>query len=1170
MRQHLPKEIKKLWVVPDIETPLFFNHLYMQFMQKIVIDSFCKYQKKVKKVLLIMKMLIVLIMLCCLQVTATGFSQNTVTLSAKNIPIKSVFNLVEKQTGYRFLYHEDEKLNAIRVSIHVRNMSVNDVVVKLVRNTGYDFRITENRLILLQPVKSSFDRVTGIVRDSTGAPLDGVSISIKGKSTGTSTDAEGRFSLEANQGDVLVFSRVGMIMQELIFEGQGELKITMQYEEARSEDDVVVVAYGRQKKATLTGAIASISTREIKQSPAANLSVALTGRLPGLIAQQRSGEPGRDETLLFMRGRGTLNGQSPLILVDGVERDIPSLDPNEVETVTILKDASSTALFGVRGANGVILVTTRRGTETIPTVSLTAEQGMQTFSRWPTVLNSYDWATLKNQAWKNDNPNPTAAQAPPYSEYALERFQKQDWPDAYPNNNWVQKLMNKWVSQQRYNLTINGRGSNVAYFVNIGILDQGGQWKIDPEPKTYDPQNFMKRYNFRSNIDATLNKSKTLKTFLNASGFLERVNGPFVEARFNNSSATTEIISRILQRWPVVQPGPLTKDGQVLIGSGSYQESPWAEINRSGYRKETRSNVTATWGMEQDFSTLITKGLSAKFMASFDTRAFHYLNGNRQYQFWEQVIDPNLKGSNGFDSVYYRRIRPDFDNTPLTTSTSSLFQSFFDAQLQVNYARTFNTVHSLNVLLLAQQQSQIKAGSGSNIPEVLPYNVRGLASRIGYAFDNRYIVEFNAGYNGSEQFAKGNRYGFFPSISGAWNLSNEKFWTINSVVNNFKLRGSYGLVGNDKIGNTRFLYLDNVYRSGGGVMPNIGRGQTVVDAFFGNPNVQWETAKKANIGLDFSLLKSIDIVVDVFSEKRENILLNRQTIPSIIGLPSSSLAPYNIGKINNKGWEVEITYTKNLGKDLFIITKANASYNDNKIIFRDELHLDSSYAYRYSQTGYSIGQQWGYNVLGFYNSQQQIDEMGIVNEGRGFRPGDFIFEDLNGDKRINNKDLMPIGYSTVPKFNWGWATTVNYKNFDLSFLFQGAGKVSGNFIDGGAYLEQYDFRSFHMHAWTPERAASGEKIEYPALSLATSASNNSNSFTIQNKSYIRLKNIEIGYNLPARIAGKYFAKKTRIYANALNLLTWDKQKVKDWDPETFSSSGYPILKIINFGLNVTF
>jgi TonB-linked SusC/RagA family outer membrane protein len=999
----------------------------------------------------------------------------------------------------------------------------------------------------------------GLVKDEADLPLSGVSVVVQGGSSGTSTNEAGEFSISVPSNGTLVFSNVGFTKKEVPVKGEMFLNIIMT-PSSESLEQVVVVAYGRQKKATLTGAISTISTKEIKQSPAANLAVTLAGRLPGLFAQQTSGEPGRDATLLFMRGRGTVNGSSPLILVDGVERELTAIDPNEVESVSILKDASSTALFGVRGANGVILVTTKRGTETIPTIGMTVERGIQGFTRRPTTVNSFEWAQLKNQAWKNDFPNPSTNNAPPYSAYALDRYRLQDQPNVYPNNNWVDMLLKQWVPQTRYNLTINGKGANVGYFVNVGYLDQSGQWNIDPSVTAYDPSQYMKRYNFRSNIDATLNKAKSLKMFLNVAGSLEKVNGPFVEARFNNSTATGEIVSRILNKWPTIQPGPLTPNGQVLVGGGNYGESPWGEMNRTGYRKESRSNLTASWGLNQDLN-FITKGLSARVMLSFDTRTIHFLNASQQYQYWVQVIDPNTRTADGRDSVTYQRTRTDFDNTPLSTSISAQFQSFYNSQFQINYNRTFNAKHTFTGLVLATQQTLIKPN------DALPFNVRGLATRATYAYDNRYIAEFNAGYNGSEQFAKGRRYGFFPSVSAGWNIQNEDFFEkLKTSVNLLKLRGSYGSVGGDLLGDRRFLYLDEIKRGGGSYSATLGRGANIQESFYGNPNVQWEVARKLNVGLELGLFNSLTFTADFFKEKRDNVLIYRGSIPMIIGVPASSLAPSNIGVIENQGYELQLDYQKRFRSGVSILTKLNFNYASNVIVFNDEVQLASDYASRYRTTGYQIGQQFGYRSLGFFNSQEEIDKYGVKYQGRVPRPGDLKFDDLNGDKIIDARDAMPIGGSSVPRYTWGAAANINYKNIDVSFLFQAAFDVSG--LLGPWEID--DFRQRHTQAWTPERAASGYDIRYPALTLTPASSHVNSTYFNENKSYVRLKNLEIGYSFPASLTGRLGIKGVRLYVNGLNLITWDKLAQKDWDPEISNINSYPVYKVFNAGFNVNF
>ena len=1082
-----------------------------------------------------------------------------IEIHVENANIKTALREIQKNSQVKFFYGKDvDQYSHLKVSITNQQKNVLSAIQKVLSET--DLRFTQKGLHVLIDKKSDDDNITkaegiarqdrtisGTVTDAEGNPLAGVTVQVKNSTIQTSTNDEGKYQLNIPADkDTIIISHVGFQTVEIAVASRTQIDISL--DSLLSDlDEVVVVAYGTQKKETLTGAISTIKTKEIKQSPAANLAVTLTGRLPGLFIQQTSGEPGRDFAQMYLRGVGTLNGTSPIILVDGVERELTALDPNEVESVSILKDASSTALFGVRGANGVILVTTKRGTESVPQISLSSEFGLQGFTRMPSVLSGYEWASLKNQAYKNDFPSGTAL---PYSEYALERFRLQDFLEAYPNNDWVDTLMHQYVPQQRYNLTLNGKGANVGYFVNVGYLDQKGQWKIDPSVDEYDPTQYLKRYNFRANIDADLNKSKTLRTFLNAAGFLERVNGPAV--------SSNTIIDRVLYYWPVVQPGPTTPDGEVMIGNGNIIENPWAMINRSGYTQESRSNLTASWGLEQKL-IFLTKGLSTKLMVSFDTKTNYNLTGSKQYQYWVQVIDPNSQTSDGRDSIFYQRIRTDYDNTPLATSIGSNFRSFYEIQWHLNYSRNFAN-HAVSGLILAQQQSLIK-------PNIhLPFNVRGMAGRFTYSYAGRYMAEFNFGYNGSEQFTKGNRYGFFPSFSLGWNVHQESFFQVASdIVTQLKIRGSYGEVGNDQLGDRRFLYLDDIQVAGGGFSSSLGRGRYVNESFYGNLNLKWEVAKKTNLGLELSILKDLRITADVFKEKRDNILITRNSSPVLVGLPSASLAPANIGVIVNKGFEVELDYQKKVNPSFGMFSKINLNYAKNKVLFADEVLRPEGYVFRNRVTGYQIGQQWGYIADGFFSTQDEIDDYAIY-QGLSPRIGDLKYVDLNGDGYIDEADYAPMRYSTLPQYSWGAALGVNLKSFDLSVLFQGAFKVSGQF---NAW-ETNNFRSIHLDAWTPEKDANGEAILWPALTTATSASHTSNSFFSENRSFIRLKNLELGYHLPHSVLSKVGMRQVRFYANGLNLITWDRKKQKDWDPELLGTTSYPVYRVFNFGVNIQF
>jgi TonB-linked SusC/RagA family outer membrane protein len=998
--------------------------------------------------------------------------------------------------------------------------------------------------------------VTGNVVTEDNIPLAGVSVNVQGASSGTTTDAEGRFTIQLNRGATLVLSFIGYEEQHIKVNNEKDVASIIMVSKQSSLGEVVVVAYGTQKKATVTGAIASIQTKEIKQSPAANLAVTLAGRLPGLIAIQTSGEPGRDITNLYIRGRGTINSQSPIMLVDGIERDLTSIDPNDIATVTILKDASSTALFGVRGANGVILVTTRRGSSEIPEISFSAETGMQDFPRFIQPVSSYDYAVLKNLALKNDGLSEI------YSSDILEKYRTGSDPLRFPNTDLREILLKDYSRQERYNLNVSGAGKAVKYFVSAGYLNQGGIFNVEKD-LNYDPSFFLKRYNFRSNIDIQLNK--TLKAFLNVSGYIGNQNGAYGGVLSNigdindpNSTASVWILDNIAAT-PAILPGVLTPDGEVLTMSNAPQP-PYGQVNRTGYIQRVYSNVNATYGMQQDLD-FITEGLSAKAVLSFDSKTTNNLFAGKTYEKWVQIINPNLTGMDGGDSVYYQLFNNE-KNTPLSISGSRYFSSTFNFQGYLNYNRTFHK-HTVSGLVLYQQQK-------TTINAELPYNLKGVASRLTYGFDNRYFAEFNAGYNGSEQFAKGRRFGFFPAFSGAWLVSNEKFMSNVRIIDHLKLRGSYGLVGNDRIGSRRFLYLDDIQVIAGGYTTSLGNGQYVVTSLLKNHEITWETAKKVNIGLEIGLKNGLGLMVDVFQEKRDNILRNRGTVPVLNGLPISVLPPVNIGKVVNRGYEIELNYKKSFNKDLFVLAKANLNYSKNKQTFADEPLLPEEYAFRYRQTGYTIGQRFGYIVEGYFSDAEDIEKSPVQSVGgHASRPGDFKYRDLNGDGVVDLKDQAPIGYSSVPEYTFGGVLNVGYKNFDISFLFQGVSHVT-NYITGNGVFSTANFVARHLESWTAERAANGDPINYPRLTTQTSPNEIANSFFIVNTSYIRLKNLELGYTLPAEWSKKISSRQIRIYANGLNLFTWDKLPTHEFDPELINNTTYPIERIFNFGINLTF
>ncbi|MFC3562643.1 SusC/RagA family TonB-linked outer membrane protein [Pedobacter jamesrossensis] len=998
--------------------------------------------------------------------------------------------------------------------------------------------------------------ISGVVIDSADTrPLVGVSITIQGTKNVTQTDGDGKFRLNALASDNLVFQYLGFVTKVINIGNQSEFRVVLN-SASQKLGEVVVVAFGTQKKVSVTGAINSIQTKEIKQSPAANLAVTLAGRLPGLTSIQKSGEPGRDLTNLYIRGQGTVNAQSPVVLVDGIERDLTYIDPNEVESVTILKDASSTAIFGVRGANGVILVTTKRGTSEKPSINFTTETGLQDFTRKLQPVNSYEFATLRNLAQQNDGLGPA------FSPAALEHYRTGDDPVRYPNTNWRELLMKDYSSQSRYNLNVSGASKSMKYFINAGYLSQGGQFNTE-KGLNYDPSFALDRYNFRSNIDVQLNSS--LKAFLNVAGYLEKQNMPGGVLRTfgdRNSQlageSTADFIFTFMNDMNSTDPGPLTPDGQVITNP-IVPHPAYGQINRAGYTQQTRNNILASYGMEQTLD-FITKGLSTKVIVSFDARSTNNLFATKSYQKFVQVIDPNTA------EVSYRKFNAD-ENTPLDISGSAFFTTLSNIQGYLNYNRLFGK-HAVSGLVLYQQQKNI-------VDSQLPFNLRGAATRLTYAYDSRYLFEFNAGYNGSEQFVKGKRFGFFPALSAGWVISNESFLKDNKTISLLKLRGSYGEVGNDRIGGSRFLYLDDIIVApGGGYSNSLGFGNTIVTNRLRNENLTWEVAKKANVGLEIGLFNALNLTVDVFTEKRDNILRRRGTIPTLNGLPISALPPVNIGVVQNRGFEAELNYKKVFNKDFSILTRANLSFARNKQLFADEPLLPASFAYRYRQTGYRIGQPFGYIVDRYFTSIQDIANSPVQSVGgHESRPGDLKFKDLNNDGVIDDKDHGPIGYSNVPEYQFGGAISINYKNFDLSALVQGVSNIY-NLYAGAGTFEGTNYYSQHLESWTAERFASGAPINYPRLTTQTSPNQNYNSFFVIDASYVRLKNVELGYTLPTNWAGKVGAKNIRLYFNGLNLYTWDKLPTKNFDPElTLSGRGqftYPITRVYNLGVNVTF
>lgn len=987
--------------------------------------------------------------------------------------------------------------------------------------------------------------VSGKVFDEEQSPLPGVTVMIKGTHTGTVTDLDGNYTIQAPGQAVLEYSCIGYESRVESVNGRQRIDMVLTVS-TDMLDEVVFVAYGQQKKESVVAAISTINATGLRQTPTSNIGVALAGRLPGLTVLQRSGVPGGESMEFHIRGMSTVNGQSPLTLVDGVERDFSALDPREVETITVLKDASATAVYGVRGANGVIIVTTRRGIAGKPVIDVSVEQSWQTPTRLPAMVNAYDYAMLRNQVERqNDRPEI-------YGPEALEHYRTGDFKELYPTRDFLSEFINKMSPMQRVNVNVSGGSEKMRYFTTVGYLHQNGAFKTEKfNEYDYDPTSKADRVNFRSNFDIDITNS--LKMFLNVSGYMQKKNDPVLvpnnEAYLNDISAYSVLMSALIST-PNNYHNDLTPDGEVLSNSlkgGNVNNVPYGMLNRSGFRNTQTTQVTTTLGVEwkMDF---ITPGLSAKAVASYDAYSTNQQVRQRTFQLYEAVADPNSP-----DGVSYQPIGT-MTNSTLSDKQYSSFNNLFNIDASLNYARQFGK-HDVTGMILFNRYQRI-------INIELPYNYVGLVGRVTYGYDRKYLAEVNFGYNGSEQFAPGHKMGFFPSFSLGWVLSEEDFMKDSSWLTFAKIRASYGQVGNDNMNGARFAFL------------TLWNGS--YESQIGNTELEWEKANKYNIGFDIGLFSDFRIEADLFYEKRDNILIPATgLIPSGIfgtgGVNVSGMLPkINAGIIENKGFELTGSWSKIFNPDTRMDLRLNTAFNRNKVLYMSEVMLGEDYAYRFRSTGFRLGQSFGYETAGFFNSEEDIlnwyDQSAI---GSAPKPGDLKYVDKTGDGIVDERDMVPIGDPEVPEWTFGAGFNFQWKGFDFSMMWQGAAGRSF-FITGQRFWETNNFNEWHKQAWSRERLDAGLDITYPRLDPGSNASKVNSDFWLADGDYIRLKNIEIGYTLPEKVSKAIGAQSVRIYANGLNVLTFDKYPAKYIDPEQNNELLYPVFKTFNIGLNLTF
>ena len=975
--------------------------------------------------------------------------------------------------------------------------------------------------------------VAGKIIDENNQPIVGVTVSDKNSSVATASNEEGNYHIVINAGDSLVFSHVGYETQTVKPGVKERLDIVMVGVQG-SMNEIVVVGYGKQKKVTVTGSVATITTKDLLQSPVSNLTNALAGRLPGLITTQRSGEPGVDASTLYIRGIATLNNATPIAVVDGVERPFQYIDPNDIESFSLLKDAAATAVFGMRGANGVVMITTKRGKRSAPQMNFRTSYGKQEPTKIPEFLGSYDYARLRNEALINDG------QLPSFTEAQLEAYKN----GTQPNTDYYGYVIQP-SRVGNANLNITG-GNNIArYYISAGLNIQEGNYKHTKEnDQGYNSNNIMQRFNLRANVDVDI--TPTLMAKIDLAGIQTNRSDP-------NTSAAT--IMNIMNRMPPIYP--ILNPDSSLYGNGTYTSNILGEVARKGYRVYLNNTIQGTFALTKKFD-FITKNLSARLSYSYDNTATPSVSYGRNYA----VFYPNYDANGKITS--YNQYGADTRIDPNGTFGGGSLERITYVEGNLNWFRQFDK-HNITALGLWNRRLR-RVGS------TIPYASQTYLFRTTYNYDSRYLVELNGSYMGSENFPPESRYGFFPSISGGWVLSEENFIKNNdgmSFMNMLKLRASYGEVGNDAGGSERFLWFTswagaNQYWFGTGNNPAQANGWA--QGSIGNLGVTWERGRQLNLALEGSFWKdALSFTIEVYKQRRSQVLISRGTLTDVFG---QNIKPQNIGMVDSKGIDIDLGHKMNIGQFMYFL-KGNMTYAKNKIAYQDEVARSNPWMVR---TGLPIGTKFGLVSNGFFQNQDEIDAASL--QFGNVKPGDLRYLDLDGDGKIlAGYDEKPIGYSRTPEIMYGFSVGGGYKGFDFSALFQGAANASVMLNNEAVYefFQEGKVKPFHLNRWTPETASTAT---YPLLHYSTNANNHrASTFWIRSADYLRIKNVELGYTLPSKWTERIKIKSTRLFVNGLNVFTF-KNALDDYfvDPEIGDGNGamYPIQKVWSFGLDINF
>jgi len=1000
----------------------------------------------------------------------------------------------------------------------------------------------------LQPDKVT---VKGTVTDSSGNPIPGAVLMVPGTSIYQLTDLDGNYSITVESGAKVEVSSMGFETTTFDATSTKTLNVVLE-DEATKLEDAVIVAYGTQRKATVTGSVTAVNTKDLLQSPQANISNALAGRMSGLLSVQRSGEPGHDESTLRIRGVGTFSGDSdPLIMVDGIETTTyNNIDPNEIESITILKDASATAVYGVRGANGVLLINTKRGSIGRPQVSFSSSFALTNFPFLRENMNSYEWASSYNKALAYDSYISGSC----IQEFTDEQIQKyKDGTDPmYCSIDWYDYMLKDFSTQNQNNLNIRGGTERVKYFFSLGYFTQNGMLDTSIVPQDYDYQIRYHRYNFRSNFD--INVTKNLEASIDLSMQMDDTRNPNW-----NTDLLMDMLSSVA---PNTSPGYV--DGKILTVS-DITNTGWTPliVCNKGWKRQygTTTNGSIRLNYKMDY---LLKGLKLRGTVSYKS----YSQINRTFQ----VDGMSYDMREGEDGTYI--YIPSGEKQQVKTGSSMSRNRRIYLEAGAEYNHSFGQ-HNVGALVLYNQSKYYSP----DLEYLVPNGYQGIVGRVTYDYAGRYMAEFNVGYNGTENFAEGHRFGWFPSASAGWVITDEKWFPKNPYLTFFKTRISYGVVGNDKVGGDRFLYRPTSYSFYSGAYRfgevansyNTYRGSD--EGKIGNPDLTWEKAKKFNVGIDSHFFSDrLGITFDWFLENRDNILCNRGTVPAIIG---ANMPAYNLGKMRNTGYESEVTWSDTYGGFRLNI-KGTFTYAHNVILEQDEVAWADNYRYR---TGQRYGQFYGYVADGLFNTWEEVNDVNrpvYQWNNNKIQPGDIRYVDINGDGRIDDADQVPIGYSNFPEIMFGLSIGGEYKGFDFSVLFQGASHVStipSRRTARGFYTKTGASKDL-LKSWSWERYTAGEEIVYPRYSVTNDSHNYvTSTYWVEDASYVRIKTAEIGYTFRAAALKKAGISGCRIYLNGNNLLTFcDLFPGEDPEYRTMSANEepYPLTRTFNLGVNLNF